>query len=479
MNKALLTSNTFLHRRCSALLMGVLLLITQIGFSACAGTETQSAISGGSRQDDLDSKVAASNSSYDEKSDTTDTNESFVTRSTNSQKVSSNKTVVSETVESQIKLPTTSTDLNRPDFDYRAYNAARAEGALVDHSGAAKKDILGVVHWGGTYADTHTTDYLNYGASKITELGVSVIKVTTLGPKEAYPLDTFSNSMSRGNAAATALSVCQSEQYRRLFANPKLKTYFLVVAQPDGVVNFCDGMSEREYAYMTQTTYELAVHLFKTYAGTGKTFVLQNWEGDNALGYAQVTYPSAAFSKAQKGICDYFNAMIDGVLKARYELEQTGKTMEQAKCFVYSCLEVNRILRDNTNGYPKLIDTVISQTYADLYSYSNWETHYFDASTVKSKTKQALDELAAKAPDSRYFGKKNIVMAEFGYPEKDQGESTQLLISSAEAEAAYEWGVQYMTYWEIFDNEDRGFWLIRPDGSKASIYSFFSNWLKS
>ena len=42
--------------------------------------------------------------------------------------------------------------------------------------------------------------------------------------------------------------------------------------------------SASEYNLVYNEVYDLTAHLLDTYNNSGKTFILQNWEGDNALG---------------------------------------------------------------------------------------------------------------------------------------------------------------------------------------------------
>ena len=46
---------------------------------------------------------------------------------------------------------------------------------------------------------------------------------------------------------------------------------------------FLDGMTDEEKEIEQEQYYDLTRYLLTTYEGTGKTFVLQNWEGDHLL----------------------------------------------------------------------------------------------------------------------------------------------------------------------------------------------------
>jgi hypothetical protein len=127
---------------------------------------------------------------------------------------------------------------------------------------------------------------------------------------------------------------------------------------------------------------------------------------------------------------------------------------------------------------------VIPFTRADLYSYSSWDIE-FD----RARLTQALDYLERKAPDSRLFGRKNLYVGEFGAAKDhlDGRQAKRELIREL-ADTALAWGVRYAVYWQVFCNEParefegrptnddmRGFWLIRPDGTRsANWYDFLA-----
>ena len=91
-------------------------------------------------------------------------------------------------------------------------------------------------------------------------------------------------------------------------------------------------------------------------------------------------------------------------------------------------------------------------------------------------------------PNSADFGYRNVYVGEFGMPENHfSAEQMQKAISNA-VETALDWGCPYIVYWQLYCNElkdskqrppvnsndaVRGFWLIRPDGTKAWTWHYF------
>jgi hypothetical protein len=170
----------------------------------------------------------------------------------------------------------------------------------------------------------------------------------------------------------------------------------------------------------------------------------------------------------------WLNARQDGVFMAREEVGCHGVTVLHAA-------EVNLIARA-MEGKTTVTNDVIPHTHCDLYSYSAYDTCLHGD---PQKLRDALDYLASKAPDSKLFGSRNIYIGEFGAPENQYD---QLKIVKCTVETALDWGARYIVYWELYCNEPkekgresesrptnddmRGFWLIRPDGTKPPVWGY-------
>lgn len=330
------------------------------------------------------------------------------------------------------------------------------------------KDVLGVAHAGGKY-NFSGEDYLNEGADQLLAMGTRVIKVwLSLDAATLYPFNSDWNP-----PATTLVQLAQSPYYERLFAKP-FHTFLLVVPGVAGATEFNDGgMTAEVLAAERQQTYDLAHYLLTTYAGSGKTFVIQNWEADHLL--RQSLAPDAVPSKQRiQGLADWWNARQDGVTAARHDVGMQRVTVVHAA-------EVN-LLADSIEGKVTATNDVVPLTRCDLYSYSSWDIDFDPARLTR-----ALDYLAAKAPPSELYGHRNIYLGEFGAA-KDQvpaGDTKRDTILDL-AEAALAWGARFVSYWQLYDNEParpytgrptsgdmRGFWLIRPDGTKVVTWNDF------
>ncbi|MHC4727212.1 MAG: hypothetical protein ACYS17_08255, partial [Planctomycetota bacterium] len=184
--------------------------------------------------------------------------------------------------------------------------------------------------------------------------------------------------------------------------------------------------------------------------------------------------------KAISGMIGWLNARQEGVKEAKKEIGTDG-------VWVYHAAEVNRVVSTMEEGRPNMVDKVLPYTKLDLVSYSAW-----DATAEYSENSQilheALDFIAENMPDSVEFGNRNVYLGEFGMPEnKFSPEKIKKVIPGA-VETALNWGCPYIVYWQLYCNElkdnkqkppvqsndaVRGFWLIRPDGSKAWTWDYF------
>jgi hypothetical protein len=351
-----------------------------------------------------------------------------------------------------------------------AIRAAPAEPA-APAPGPAKdvRDVLGVAHVAGTY---HLTDgdFLGEGADQVLALGSRVLKLYLFQPARNYPFNT------RWPEAATLAELAQSPPYAAVFRKP-FTTYVLTVyalGRPEHY--WRAGVSESEKADERRQFYELTKHLLAAWRGTGKTFVLQHWEGDWAVrgGFDPKTDPEP---KAVQGMIDWLQARQEGVDLARAEVGERG-------VHVYHAAEVNLVVQSLRDGRPGVANRVLPQVRLDLVSYSAW-----DAQDDPKTLREALDFIASQAPPSRAFGNRNVYVGEFGKPENEFGPEKVRQTVRGAVRAALDWGCPYVIYWQVYCNEARrrpvrqnddvrGFWLLRPDGTRAAAWDCLAEFLR-
>jgi len=344
------------------------------------------------------------------------------------------------------------------------------------NTNAAKKselrDIIGITHVSGEYYLTDK-DYLNEGADRILTLGSRVIKVWFDNPPRSYP---FNSEWPKMN---TFVEMAQSPYFQKLFNKP-FKTFILMCFSTGrGGGYWINGITEKQKKDEQRQFYELTKHLLTTYKNTGKTFVLQHWEGDWLI-RGNFDAKSDPTPTAIKSMIEWLNARQAGVNQAKQDVGQHGVRL-------YHAAEVNRVVDSMKQGKPNMVNSVLPHTNLDLVSYSAWDAataHFKDPNMLRD----ALEFIARNTPDSPDFGNKNVYMGEFGMPENNySAEQIQKAIPNA-VQTALDWGCPYIVYWQLYCNElkkgkrkspvksnddVRGFWLIRPDGSKAWTWDYF------
>jgi len=346
-------------------------------------------------------------------------------------------------------------------------------GANAEHNARKElRDIIGVTHVNGQYY-LIGEDFLNEGADQILALGSRVIKVWFHNPQGSYSFNSQWPDMD------SLVEIAQSPYFRKLFDKPFTNYIMMCFSMAKNAGYWRNGITEEQKQDEQRQFYELTKHLLTTYRGTSKTFILQHWEGDWLIrgSYDKNVDPTP---EAITGMIDWLNARQEGVDQAREEVGLDG-------VWVYHAAEVNRVVSSMKEGKPNVVSTVLPHTKLDLVSYSAW-----DATTEHSENSQmfreALDFIAKNMPDSPDFGNRNVYVGEFGMPENNFSTGQIQKVIPGVVETALDWGCPYIIYWQLYCNElkdpkqlvpvgsndaVRGFWLIRPDGSKAWTWKYF------
>ena len=334
-------------------------------------------------------------------------------------------------------------------------------------------EVFGVAHVDGKYYLT-TADFLEEGAGEILATGTKVIKLY-LTPAR-YPWNSDWPKDLR-----TLVDVARTPYFQSVFGQP-FHTYILTtyaVGRDDHYWN--RGITFEQAADESRQFHDLTQYLLATYRGTGKTFVLQHWEGDWALrGRSPKPYDPdyLASPTAVNGMIQWLNARQAGIVAARTEAGPTD-------VHVYGATECNR-LEDSMAGKPGVANSVLPHTTVDLASYS-----CYNFLSTPERLTQAVNYLAAHLPPTAVFGQNphSVYLGEFGYPENGQEGVAGVNLRMDNAIAVVnQLGLPWALYWEIYcnepvdkslalplngktnDNNLRGFWMVKPDGSPATAW---------
>jgi hypothetical protein len=229
------------------------------------------------------------------------------------------------------------------------------QGGSATSAGAGKNnpkqlpDIVGVTHVDGKYHLTEK-DFLNEGADQILALGSRVIKVWFHNPPKSYSFN------SQWPPMPSMVETARSPYFRKLFDKPFTTYIMMCFSKGRGAGYFRNDITAEQELDEQRQFYELAKHLLTTYRQTGKTFILQHWEGDWLI---RASYNGNVDPTP-------LNARQAGVNQAREEVTPDG-------VHVYHAAEVNRVVASMKDGKPNLVNTVLPHTKLDLVSYSAWD----------------------------------------------------------------------------------------------------------
>ncbi len=349
--------------------------------------------------------------------------------------------------------------------------AATLQGAPQDTEfdvPANLPDILGVNHINSHYNFTEK-DFINEGADKILEMGSRVIKVIIRDSLEGYY-----NLNVTWPEITSLVQAAELPPYQELFAKPFSTIVLMTFAPGHPIHYFTEGITPEDEQRERDVYYEFTKYLLTKYAGSGKTFVLQNWEGDWVLTPPNLPRDTEPPAQAVEGMIKWLNARQDGVNRAREEVGMNGVR-------VFHAAEVN-LVEKAIKGHGCVTNSVLPHTRCDLYSYSAYDT----MAQNEELFRKALAHLQEKAPDSEHFGNQNVYIGEFGWPESLVTEEHRLDMVKYSVEAALDYGAPYILFWELYDdgpkgpiegkpkNEDFvGNWLIRPDGTYSPVWDYF------
>jgi hypothetical protein len=385
----------------------------------------------------------------------------------------------------------------------------------------APSEVLGSTHVNGFY-DFTDEDYLNEGAAQLREMGTDVIRVWDNQLSEYYPYDS-----DWPDSFDSVTEVYRHEHFRELFDRP-FSTFVLTsyARSTPGLQTayWLDGVSDEQYAATVAEYEEATRHLLSEYRGTGKTFVVQHWEGDWSLMGGDIDPDHEPSDEAFANMRRWLDARQTGI--------ERGRRAVDSDVAVLHATSVNRVYDAMTEGMRRSITDVVPETGVDMVAYSTYdvleavmqeatdeefdlvemmhgesgpEEFALDEETVRTEgaemVRESLEFIHDHAPEPSPYvesvltpRQKNVYVGEFGQPQNVYREAALQLIELM-CETSLEWGARWAIFWQLYCNEpmdregyDRsqrpenddmmGFWLVRPDGSDAPARPYFESVLE-
>jgi hypothetical protein len=236
-------------------------------------------------------------------------------------------------------------------------------------------------------------------------------------------------------------------------------------------------MTEEERDDLYREFFLFTKHLLTRYQGSGKTFLIGNWEGD---WMAAGGYKIGQNDLSQERI----DAYTDWLEVRTRAIDDAKAATPHSGVAVYSYLEINhtRVARDK--GLKRLVNTVLPRSRVDFVSISSYD---FQSSYNWPKPRTAaslrrpvftyLDYVESQLPPRDVPGKR-VFIGEIGYTWEEiakqdkisieQAKSEQTRMALSQARVNLEWGVPLWLWWATFSSHEGTYGLVDNNTNEPS-----------
>lgn len=368
------------------------------------------------------------------------------------------------------------------------YRVAAVQSPTVPAPPTERADRFGVYNWNiNDTAKPVATDQLNWGADLVADLGTRTIRIA-LATRDDYRLGLSGD--------LDLVQLAQHLAYDRVLKDARFDTVMLTTYSRGAMAsNWGDGYSQPEYDAERDEIRRLGEYLLSDLAFAGKTFIILNWEGDNAMSL----WPNKR--TIWDSYTNWVRSRVEGVKLARQKYPASS-----AKLF--SGLEFNQIHNWQTGelcGSPVsdpvrtdplrnrcLIDYVAPQVEVDYYSYSSWESLIQKETSPNDNLKQryktdlsfALSLIKTRRPE---ITEHNFIVGEYGFERARYGDCnaanyTSEMFDALEGEGSFQ--ASYAVFWQVVDNAPfygigvEYFGLYKTSGDQVSLSPIGENFRK-
>jgi len=203
--------------------------------------------------------------------------------------------------------------------------------------------------------------------------------------------------------------------------------------------------------------YELVVWLRTVYNGTGRSFFIGDWEMDNKI--------------TCLGACEPLPTTISNVINwenTRQQAVDDAKTATpNSNVAVWHYVEINfvqQVISGSTK--PRMINAVMPYINPDFVSYSAWDSLWPSITALPPALTYIQDHIRPKAsvPGVRVF------IGEFGAKASYWGAERQNSLAISVIRESLTWGAPLLFYWAVYDNSQKGYWLIDSNNTMQPLY---------
>jgi len=334
----------------------------------------------------------------------------------------------------------------------------------------ASTQVIGPFHQVNPSPDPLLVD----GGKQVMGMGSNIIKFT-ISPR--YAENGYAKTRDPKINSLTQLA--QEPSYKRLFAMP-IATYVMwtYAFSTDKQLWPWHGHMKKEVLDAEyKEMYDFTKYLLSTYNGTGKTFLLGNWEGDwhliEGAPRAKLKWETVPNPDAPQGMIDWLQTRQRAIDDAKRDTPHTGVQ-------VYFYVECNLVQRSIKQHIASVAQDVLPSVNPDFVSYSSYDSTNPDKD-LHHDLPTALDYMQSRLKPKPGLPEKRVFVGEYTSTRQDFAPLQQDAHMRDIIATAIKWGTPYVLYWELYNNvvnadgSLQGCWLIDDKGVKQPAYYTYVN----
>lgn len=324
--------------------------------------------------------------------------------------------------------------------------------------------VLGTNAIGGKYKFTADSKILEQ-AKQIRAMGSNVLKIS-LGPNspKTYELEIAGKQ-------TTTLDLFKAHpDYRKVF-DMDFKYIFAWVHTLTGI-EWKKGINKEQEKVLYDEMFQFVTYLLKEYNGSGKTFLIGNWEGDWLL------HPN--YNRNFTPTKEHIDNMTKWFQIRQQAIDDAKKQSSTKNVEIYYYVEVNLVLK-GLKGEACIAQSILPNVNVDLVSYSSYEAiknrTYAEKKEQLQKVFDYLEKQLQPKPGLPFS--RRVYIGEYGYhakvsdPEsfKKQYEETREIMK-----ISLELNLPFALHWQMYNNEyeptgeSKQMSLINEEGKKMPLY---------
>lgn len=311
---------------------------------------------------------------------------------------------------------------------------------------------------------------------QVRDMGSNLLKISLAeGSAEKY------GTKAAAAKAETTLDYVQSSPELQQTLDMDF-TYYLAWVHSFTDAKWRDGVSMTEARQYYDEMYALTAWLLQRYSGTGKMFLLGNWEGDWQL-LGRQDRDAVPTQTATDGMI--------ALLKIRQlAVDNAKEAVPHDNVEVYHYLELN-LARKGMAGQPSVASGVLPHVNVDLVSYSAYEAIKQSQKPDLESIRQPLTQIIAyiegqMQPKPGLPFARRVFIGEYGYHADRRKPLTvkqQYVKSRFVMQTALELDLPFALIWQMYNNEyaedgtSKEMSLVGEDGRKRALYYLHQTYL--